>query len=71
MHPTDPKPLEDFFREGLRARAEGRALHDNPYAAGSAKRREWNAGFCATAEAEDDDSLKLDPNEGAERRTSD
>ena len=70
MHPTDPKPLDDYFQEGLEARLDGRSLHDNPYAAGSAKRREWNAGYCATVEVEDEDGLKLDPNEGSERRTS-
>ena len=58
MHPTDPKPLDDYFKEGVQARVDGRSLHDNPYSAGSAKRREWNAGFCATVE--DGDDLKLD-----------
>lgn len=71
MHPTDPKPLDAYFQEGLEARLDGKALHDNPYAAGSAKRREWNAGFRATVEAEDEDDLKLDPEDGPKRRTSD
>ncbi|WP_237477897.1 hypothetical protein [Lichenibacterium dinghuense] len=71
MHPTDPKPLDDCFQEGMDARLDGRSVHDNPYAAGSARRREWNAGFCATVEAEDEDDLKLDPNDGPKRRTAD
>ncbi len=66
MHPTDPKPLDDYFREGLEARRDGQALHDNPYAAGSAKRREWHAGFCATVAAGDDEVMP-DPDEGAVR----
>ena len=70
MQPTDPKPLDAYFQEGLQARLDGQALSDNPYAAGSAPRREWNAGFSATVEAEDEDDLNLDPNEGPKRRTS-
>ncbi|RYC32202.1 hypothetical protein D3273_09195 [Lichenibacterium minor] len=62
MHPTDPKPLGDYFKEGLDARLDARALHDNPYAAGSAKRREWHAGFCATVKPED--AVDPDPDEG-------
>jgi hypothetical protein len=48
MHPTETKPLSDYFKEGLQSRHDGKSLHDNPYAAGSEKRREWRAGFCAT-----------------------
>ena len=65
MHPTDPKPLVDYFQEGLEARQDGKALHDNPYAAGSADRREWHAGFCATLDVEDQDGL--DPEDGRTR----
>ena len=71
MHPTEQKPLGDYFDEGLQARRDGKTRHDNPYSAGSTKRREWNAGFCATVAAEDEDDLNLDPNDDAERRTSD
>ena len=69
MHPTDPKPLGDYFDEGLQARLDGKGLHDNPYAAGSAKRREWNAGFCATVESDDQD--RIEPDGGPGRRTAD
>ena len=71
MHPTDPKPLSHYFHEGLDARADGKTRHDNPYSAGSQQRREWNAGFCATVDEEDDEKLQLDPNENAPVRTSD
>ena len=54
MHPTEPKSLSDYFKEGMQSRRDGRSLRDNPYSAGSEKRREWNAGFCATV-AEDED----------------
>ena len=70
MHPTDPKPPADPFQEGMDAREAGLSIHDNPYAAGSAKRREWQAGFCATVQAEDEDAAPLDPNDGPKRRTS-
>jgi hypothetical protein len=69
MHPTDPKPLDVYFKEGLKARQDGKALHDNPYAAGSANRREWRAGFCATV-AENEDPA-LEPVEGDELRPTD
>lgn len=69
MHPIDPKPLGDYFAEGLKARRDGKGLHDNPYAAGSAKRREWNAGFCATLE--EDDDLRSGPDEPTEDAASD
>ena len=69
MPPTEPdRALEEFFKEGLEAREGGLTIRDNPYAAGSTKRREWDAGFCATAEKEDEDDLALDPNDDAERR---
>lgn len=68
MHPKEPKPLGHYFKEGMKARLDGKALHDNPYSAGSPKRREWDAGFCATVEAEDDDDLSLDPDDGPEPR---
>ena len=61
MHPTDPKPLDDYFQEGLQARLDGKSLHDNPYAAGSDKRREWQAGFCATVDDRDGDDLETGP----------
>ena len=69
MPPTEPhRPLEEFFKEGLAARENGLTIRDNPYAAGSAKHREWNAGFCATADKEDENDLALDPNDDAKRR---
>ena len=71
MHPADPKPMTAYFHEGLDARAEGKTIHDNPYSAGSQQRREWNAGFCATVDTEDDETLQLDPNDNAPVRTSD
>ena len=64
MHPTEPKPLGDFFKEGMEARQNGGTLHDNPYSAGSDKRREWAAGFCATVEKEDEDDLGLQSDDG-------
>ena len=70
MHPTEPKPLGDYFKEGMEARRDGRTLHDNPYSAGSEKRREWKAGFCATVGSEDEDGLDHDASDD-ERRTSD
>ena len=60
MHPTQPKSLGDYFTEGLKAREDGLTLNDNPYSAGSEKRREWNAGFCATVRTGDDDDLAPD-----------
>ena len=70
MPSTEPdRPLEEFFKEGLAARDNGLTLRDNPYAAGSAKRQEWNAGFRAIPEPDDEHGLSLDP-EGAERRPS-
>lgn len=68
MHPTEPQSLSQYFQEGLDARDSGKTLHDNPYAAGSRKRHEWAAGFCATVDAEGDDKLQLDPNDNADRR---
>ena len=66
MQPTEPKPLTDFFKEGLQARRDGLALRDNPYSAGSDKRREWAAGFCATLGAQkgDDDAVGFEPGDG-------
>ncbi len=57
MQPTDPKPLSAFFKEGLVAREKGSSIHDNPYPAGSSKRREWSAGFCATVVPDDGGEL--------------
>ncbi|MGI3899836.1 MAG: hypothetical protein ACRYGP_17895 [Janthinobacterium lividum] len=56
MHPTEPKSLSDYFKEGMQCRHDGKSLRDNPYSAGSEKRREWNAGFCATV-AENEDAV--------------
>ena len=70
MHPTDPKPLDDYFKEGLVARRDGQSLRDNPYSAGSAKRREWHAGFCATV-ADGEDKIVPALEDGAERLPSD
>ncbi|WP_129220229.1 hypothetical protein [Lichenibacterium ramalinae] len=64
MQPTEPRSLTDYFKEGLRARQDGLALGDNPYSAGSDKRREWAAGFRATFEARDgDDAVGFEPGE--------
>ncbi len=60
MHPTEPKSLSDYFKEGMKSRRDGKSLHDNPYSAGSAGRREWNAGFCATSTSDDDLALEDD-----------
>ena len=70
MHPTDPKPLDDYFQEGLEARRDGQALRDNPYSAGSAMRREWHAGFCATV-ADGEDEVMPEPDDDAEHPRSD
>ena len=64
MHPTEPKPLGDFFKEGMEARLNGGTLRDNPYSAGSDKRREWNAGFCATVDKEEGDDFGLQSDDG-------
>ena len=71
MQPTKSNPLGHYFDEGMKARRDGKTLHDNPYGAGSPERREWAAGFCATVEAENEDGPKLDPNDGPQRRESD
>ena len=68
MQPTEPKPLTDYFKEGLAARRDGLALKDNPYSAGSDKRREWSAGFCATLDPDGgDDAVGFQPGDGSER----
>ena len=68
MPPTEPKPLTDYFKEGLRARRDGLALKDNPYSAGSDKRREWSAGFCATLDPDGgDDAVGFQAGDGCER----
>ena len=64
MHPTEPKPLGDFSKEGMEARLNGGTLRDNPYSAGSDKRREWTAGFCATVDKEAEDDLGLQSDDG-------
>ena len=64
MHPTQPKSLGDYFNEGMKARQDGLSLNDNPYSAGSTKRREWSAGFCATVETEDEDDPVADRDDG-------
>lgn len=71
MHPTDPKPLGDFFKEGMEARQNGGTIRDNPYSAGSDERREWNAGFCATVEQDDGDDIGLETGDGTAGRDPD
>ena len=65
------KPLSDYFDEGLQARQEGKRLRDNPYCAGSEKRNEWDAGFEAKLDFEEEDRLSLDPNDNSEIRSVD
>ena len=69
MHPTDPQPPDDHFDQGMRARRDGATLHDNPYAAGSAERRDWNAGFCATVTADEEVDLPRDDDDPKGRAT--
>ena len=68
MQSIDPEALSAFFKEGMDAREAGLSFHDNPYAAGSSKRREWSAGYCATAVPDDGGELHAgtEPDKGAE-----
>ena len=65
-----PRPMDDYFDEGMRAREEGKRADANHYCAGSSERREWAEGFRATPEKEPDDELGLDPNEDSTVRPS-
>ncbi len=47
--------LDAIFKAGGDARRAGKPLRGNPYAAGSEEREEWDAGWCATVEIDDDD----------------
>lgn len=59
--PGDPrKPLEEVFKDGVRAREAGTPSCDNPYAAGSPERQEWSAGWSATVRPDGQD----EPNSG-------
>ena len=66
-----PKPVVDYFAEGVQAREDGKHARDNPYCVGSEERQEWTEGFRATPEKEEDDELGLDPNEGSGVRPKD
>lgn len=52
----DRDALDGIFKEGRHARDAGIARRENPYAAGSEERAEWDAGWRATVDIEDDDS---------------
>lgn len=65
-----PKPIVDYFAEGMQAREDGNRASTNPSCVGSAERDEWSAGFRATPEKEPDDDLGLDPNEDSTVRSS-
>ena len=54
MH-KEPKSLTECFDEGVDARAAKKAMNTNPYAAGTAERREWSAGWSATCDLDEED----------------
>ena len=47
--------LDPIFKAGVEARGAGLTLDRNPHAAGTEERREWEAGWKATVEIEDED----------------
>ena len=52
---ADRDVLDAIFTSGRKARRDGTSRQANPYAAGSAEREEWDAGWCATVEIDGDD----------------
>ena len=68
MLPIATIPTCEYFDQGMQARLDGKSVRDNPYCAGSDKRQEWDAGFRAKLDIEDDDRLVLDPNENSQIR---
>ena len=50
----DRATLDPIFRAGVDARAAGKGLTENPYAAGTEERREWSAGWNATVDIDED-----------------
>ncbi len=46
--------LDVIFKAGANARQSGQSMHDNPYAAGSDERAEWDAGWKATADCDEE-----------------
>ena len=50
----DQPNLQDCFQAGADAKAKGRPRSDNPYAVGSDERTEWDEGYRATCDLDED-----------------
>lgn len=56
----DPRTASDYFEEGVAARAGGKPVSDNPYCVGTVQRTEWDSGWKATLELDEDDDPASD-----------
>lgn len=54
----DRAALDEIFALGQEARLDGKLRRDNPFAAGSEEREEWDAGWCATVEVDPEGSIE-------------
>ena len=51
---SPPKPLPDCFQDGADSREAGGRQTDNPHPPGTPERAEWEAGFLATFDLDED-----------------
>ena len=51
---------ERHFKEGMKARAAGKVLDDNPYGIRTDEHEEWAAGWSATFDLDEDDDPASD-----------
>lgn len=57
---TQPKSLQDCFQAGADARVNGLKRSDNPYPVDGDERAEWDEGFKATCDLDEDDDPASD-----------
>ncbi len=56
-----PQPtLQDCFQAGADAKAKGRPPSDNPHAVGSDERVEWDEGYRASCDLDEEDDPASD-----------
>lgn len=55
-----PQNVQDCFQAGADARLQGKKPSDNPYPIGSEERAEWDEGYRATCDLDEEDDPASD-----------